>query len=406
MKRTNIFGIRFRDHEQVMGLAKGCSALWNVINYKRRQSFFAGNIDWDYSVEYKSFAPNIGSANAQQIIRKNDTAWRTFFKLKKMMGEGKLPPNIERVNPPGYWKDRNTNTVIPRILIRADCYKIKGRTVKLPKGIRGRIMGNLKWTGKQGLLEIQYDQIRHKWYAYMPVETQAIYQPIGQNHAYVDLGIRYPITASIEGMQKPIAYSGTPLLTDWWYWNKRIAEHQRELKLCNGKYTSTRLKKLYRTRQRRFRNAINNCVSDFVKRCRVHGVSEIIAGDLTGIRDNGSKGAKTNAMVNNFWSHRYITDRLQHTAENYGIFVRLVDERDTSSVCLRCGSDDKTRRGRLFKCNTCGLEAHRDCIGAFNIGLVYGYRHEGDSNRVMAHPEVVNDFWPFHSNNLKGTPVL
>ena len=404
MKRTNTFSVRFKDNSEVLALANGCSALWDVLNYKRRQSFFAGNFDWDSSKEYKSFAPNVGSATAQQVICKNNTAWRVFFKLLKMKGEGELK-DVRKVSPPGYWKDRDTNKVILRILIRNDCYKIKGRTIRLPKRIRGRIMGNLKWTGKQGLLEIRYDTLKHKWYAYQPVETQAISQPIRHNHAYVDLGVRYPITSVIESVQKPIAYNGTPLLTDWWYWNKRIAEHQSELKRCTGKNTSSRLKKLYQTRQRRFRNAINNYVSNFVKRCEDSGVSEIVVGDLTGIRNNASKGTKTNTMINNFWGHRYLTERIQITAENHGMTVSFVDERGTSSVCPRCGSDDKIiRRGRLFKCKACGLEAHRDCVGAFNISLVHGSHHEGDGNWVMTHPEVVNDFVSFHTNSLKGTP--
>jgi putative transposase len=153
-------------------------------------------------------------------------------------------------------------------------------------------MGNLQWAGEQGLLVIRYDDLKRKWYAYMPVETQAFNQPIGQNRAYVDLGVRYLITAGIEKQLKPIAYNGTPLLTDWWYWNKRITEHQRELKLCNGKHSSTRLRKLYRTRQLRFRHAINTCVKHFVERCHNASVKEIAAGDLTGIRENSSKGAK------------------------------------------------------------------------------------------------------------------
>jgi putative transposase len=163
MKRTNTFAVKFRDNDKVMELARACSAFWNVINYKRRQSFFEGEIDYDTDEEYRSFAPNIGSATAQQIIRKNDEAWKSFFKLKKMKKEGKLPPHIRKVSPPGYWKDRKKNEVIPRALFRCDCYKIKGRTIRLPKGIRGRIRGNLRWDGKQGRLELHYDEMADKW---------------------------------------------------------------------------------------------------------------------------------------------------------------------------------------------------------------------------------------------------
>jgi hypothetical protein len=40
------------------------------------------------------------------------------------------------------------------------------------------------------------------------------------------------------------------------------------------------------------------------------------------------------------------------------------------------------RRGRLFKCLSCGLEANRDAVGVLNIG----YLHRSSVNGVVAHP--------------------
>ncbi len=111
-------------------------------------------------------------------------------------------------------------------------------------------------------------------------------------------------------------------------------------------------------------------------------MSEIIVGDITHIRDNNDKGNKINAIIHNFWSFRYIIERLKTTAENFGIKVKLVRERGTSSRCPWCGSERKRRHKRLFKCLSCGIEAHRDVVGALNIALLYG---EG-FNRVLAHP--------------------
>jgi len=44
--------------------------------------------------------------------------------------------------------------------------------------------------------------------------------------AFVDLGVINIVTAWIEGEKQPIAFSGKPLLADWWYWNKKIAYYQ------------------------------------------------------------------------------------------------------------------------------------------------------------------------------------
>jgi len=50
----------------------------------------------------------------------------------------------------------------------------------------------------------------------------------------VDLGVINIVTAWIEGEKQPIAFSGKPLLADWWYWNKKIAYYQSIAKKVNG----------------------------------------------------------------------------------------------------------------------------------------------------------------------------
>lgn len=41
------------------------------------------------------------------------------------------------------------------------------------------------------------------------------------------------------------------------------------------------------------------------------------------------------------------------------------------------------KRGRLLKCRSCGVEAHRDVAGALNIGAVH---NGGHVNGAMEHP--------------------
>jgi len=104
------------------------------------------------------------------------------------------------------------------------------------------------------------------------------------------------ITAWIEGERQSIAFSGKPLLSDW-YLNHKISEHQSELKRVNDRNTSKHLRKLYLKRQRRFRHAISTIIHRFVKLCLEKNVSEIIVGDITHIRDNNDKGNKINAIT-------------------------------------------------------------------------------------------------------------
>jgi len=78
------------------------SKLWNEVNYARRRMFFEKR-GVDLKATYKEFYEKcktlIGSATAQQILNKNDEAWRSFFKMLKLKKEGKLPPFITKISP-------------------------------------------------------------------------------------------------------------------------------------------------------------------------------------------------------------------------------------------------------------------------------------------------------------------
>ncbi len=393
MRRTNKLRLRPTKEQEkaLLDLCEMSAVLWNKLNYIRRQSFFGGRFDWEECVAelYNEFKPIIGAATAQQIIRKNDEAWRSFFSLLKLKGEGSLPPHIHNISPPRYWKDRKTGRRKLMTVIRNDIYRIeeegKKKWLVLPKGLRVGVTGSIRWRGKQGRLEIFYDDLTGRWYAHQSVEIDQPRHTISPRKAFVDLGVMNIITAWIEGERQSIAFSGKPLLSDWWYWNHKISEHQSELKRVNDRNTSKHLRKLYRKRQRRFRHAINTIIHRFVKLCLEKNVSEIIVGDVSHIRDNNDKGNKINSLIHNFWSFRYVIERLRVTAENFGISVRVVKESYTSSRCPWCSSEKVRRRKRLFKCLSCGIEAHRDVVGALNIAILYG---EG-FNRVLAHPVYV-----------------
>jgi len=395
MRRTNKLRLRPTEEQEkaLLNLCEMSAVLWNKLNYIRRQSFFEGAFNWEEGVAelYEEFKPIIGAATAQQIMRKNDEAWRSFFSLLKLKGEGSLPPHIHNIAPPRYWKDRKSGRRKLMTIIRNDVYRIeedgKKKWLILPKGLKIKARGSIRWRGKQGRLEIYYDDLTGRWYAHQSVEV--VDQPrhtISPRKAFVDLGVMNIITAWIEGEKLGIAFSGKSLLSDWWYLNHKISEHQSELKRINDRNTSKHLRKLYLKRQRRFRHAINTIIYRFVKLCFEKNVSEIIVGDITHIRDDNDKGNKINSIIHNFWSFRYIIERLKTTAENFGIKVRVVKESYTSSRCPWCGSEKVRKHKRLFKCLSCGIEAHRDVVGALNIALLHG---EG-FNRVLAHPVYVH----------------
>jgi putative transposase len=102
-------------------------------------------------------------------------------------------------------------------------------------------------------------------------------------------------------------------------------------------------------------------------------VSEIVVGDVRGIRKSSSKekkkGKKTDSMIHNFWSFSYIYDRLRKTAENFGISLTLKDERDTSRTCYLCSKKHKNGRKHrgLYECKTYNKTINADVNGIANI---------------------------------------
>lgn len=299
------------------------------------------------------------------------------------MKKEKLPKHIRKVKPPGYWKDRRSGRQKLIILIRCDCYSFEGEKLKIPKKLHLKWQGKPRWRNwkKQGLLTIFYDETKKKWYARQPVEVTPQHQPLSNRRAYVDIGVLNLLTVAVDNDRQTIAYSGRSALADWWYLSHRINQLRSIAKRVNNQESTRQIRSLYRRRRLRFRQFVNTAIRRSVLDLYKRGISKIITGDLTGILD-GKCTKKANAMTHNFWSHSYVIQRLTEVAEEYGIVVEFVDERGTSSKCIRCDSRRVTRRGRLVKCMNCGLEAHRDTIGAVNISVVSG----GRINGVMAHP--------------------
>jgi len=400
MKRVNKFRLRpTKEQEKALFMMAEMSAvLWNKVNYKRRQTFFAGSIDWDTKEEYEEFKKILGATTTQQVIRKNDEAWKSFLTLLKMEKEGKLPEHIKKVSPPRYWKDRNSGKRELRIYIRNDCYHIieegNKKYLKLPKGLKIRITGNIRWRGKQGRLEIYYDRSQKKWYALQSVEVEER-RVKSTKRAYIDLGVVNILTGWIEGEKEPILFSGRELLADWWYWTKKIAKYQSMAKKINGRDTTQRIQRMFRKRQERFRHGINTIVSRFVKLCYEKGVGEIVIGDISHIRDKVDYNSKANSMIHNFWSFRYIIDRIKTTAENYGIRVRMISEEYTSSYCPFCGTKGVRRHRGLFYCPQCNQIMNADVVGVLNIAKKDGAIIPNPSwrdrdNGVLAHPVLLH----------------
>jgi putative transposase len=110
--RTNVVRLLPNGYQErrLRRLADACARLWNEVNYERRRQFFRGEkVDFKgtWNKYYEKYKKILG-VNAQAVLQKNNEAWNAFFSLLKLKKENKLPPFMNHVSPPGYWKDRES----------------------------------------------------------------------------------------------------------------------------------------------------------------------------------------------------------------------------------------------------------------------------------------------------------
>jgi putative transposase len=171
VRRTTTFKLCPSEEQarELFRRADACACMWNQLSYQRRQSFFNGQLDWNTDEVYHHYKKIIGSASAQQLIRKNNEAWKSFFALLQKKKQGTLPSHITHIRPPGYWKDRRTGKRKLRYLVRCNNYTLGVTMLTLPFKLKLKWKGSNRWQGKQGRLEISCDELTGRWYAFMPV---------------------------------------------------------------------------------------------------------------------------------------------------------------------------------------------------------------------------------------------
>jgi len=393
MKRTSIVELVVdkNSEERLRLLCNLSSKLWNEVDYARRRMFFEKRgveLKATYKEFYEKYKTLIGSATAQQILNKNDEAWRSFFKMLKLKKEGKLPPFIMKINPPGYKKKNNKRSLWS--VLRKDQYKIEDDKIILKGlGVIGRIelryKGLIHLKGEQGRLEIHYNPDRKRWYAHISFEvsekvvrrvwTNVPKKPRGDLVAGIDIGINNLMAVYVEnGLAKLV--NGRPLKAISHYWRSRIAEYQSMLNKY-GLKTSKRLRSIYSKWRRQVKSYIDSRVRHAVERLYDMGVSIIKIGYPKYI-------AQENGDFNNvhIWTYGYLLRRIYEVAEEYGIVIVYVNEAYTSSKCPihkeKCGK--RVKRG-LFKCTRLNKVFNADLVGAFNILITPSPRGVGVMGR-------------------------
>ena len=344
-------------------LAQATAVIWNRLNYERLKQFKKfGEIDFNGTEKeaYYTFKDWIGGSTVQQLARKNAEAWRSFFTLNKKKKAGELPEWF-KPKPPKFVKEKKL-FIIP---LRNDQYRIKGNVIELRRlGKFGRLKiqfkGRMHLKGKQGRLEIVYDDVKRKWYAHISftveeklTENNWVKLPIGPKGnltAGIDLGVNNLMAVYVENGESFLV-NGRPLKSIAFYWQKRIADYQSKLNR-SGTKKSRKLKRMYEKAKLQAKHYINTIVRQTVEKLYNLGASRIVVGYPKGITRNSDKDRKQNFLLSHVWRFNYVIKRLTEVAEEYGIQVVITDEAFTSQLCPVCGKPHEGARfvRGLFKC--------------------------------------------------------
>ena len=218
---------------------------------------------------------------------------------------------------------------------------------------------------------ITYDPVKKRWYARISVEVTLERKYTGNLKAGIDLGrerlialVTEPINESGEGVA--LLYRGGPLKSDYFYFERRIAEIDRmlsdpKLEEADRVVLKEVRKRFYERRKRHRGQLFANAAAHLVRVCEELGVAVLLLGYPRGIAQD--KPGKGNT---NMWSYRRLERRIAVAAENRGIPAFEIPEDGTSKKCARHGCEVERGPRGLVRCPH-GHVMHADLNAAMNI---------------------------------------
>ena len=143
--------------------------------------------------------------------------------------------------------------------------------------------------------------------------------------------------------------------------------HRRSNLQHNGSKSATRKLKKISGNQSRFQKHTNHTISKAIVKIAYDTHRAIALEDLSGIREAPVRRKQRAKHAN--WSFYQLRQYISYKAERAGVPVILVDPRNTSRTCPKCGCVDKSSRisQSSFSCVSCGHSAPADTNAAVNI---------------------------------------
>jgi putative transposase len=155
---------------------------------------------------------------------------------------------------------------------------------------------------------------------------------------------------------------------------RRIYAHRRENLQRKQTRSAKRKLKQIAGKQKRFQRNENHCISKSIV-LNAQGTNRAISlEDLKGIRTRVTVRKRQRARLAN-WSFSQLRGMISYKARLHGVAMYIVDPRNSSRECSRCGYTDKANRPNqsAFSCRSCEFSTLADFNAALNLrarGLV------------------------------------
>jgi len=243
--------------------------------------------------------------------------------------------------------------------------RLKYWTVEL--SFKGKPRWLTKPGAKQGRLTITYDPVKKRWYAHVSVRVKLERERDSGLKAGIDLGREILAAVAVEDGHA-LLYRGGVLKSDYFYFEKRIAEIDRALadpksEEVDRSVLREKRRWLYSRMKRRREQTFANLAAHMARELENRGVSVVFIGYPRNIaREKPGKGNS------NAWSYWELITRMSVTLENYGIALFAVPENGTSKTCARHGCEVVREPRGLVECEK-GHTMHSDVNAALNILL-------------------------------------
>jgi IS605 OrfB family transposase len=147
---------------------------------------------------------------------------------------------------------------------------------------------------------------------------------------------------------------------------------RQRLQKCGTRNAKRRIRRMGQ-REARFQKDTNHCISKQLVQKAAVARKALALEDLNGIRERTTV-RRANRYERHSWAFFQLRQYITYKAAWAGVPLFLVDPRDTSRTCPRCGycSKDNRKSQAMFACTNpnhlCAFTGHADHVGAINIG--------------------------------------